>query len=303
MSAPLHRRPLLRRFLAALARPLAALLHSSGLMHPQIYVRVDGGLASQIHFYLVGEEMRRRTGAEVEYDLSWFDENGMDLDGRFVRNFDLLRFSPGLPFNRASNRWKLSLYRLLYKHINDYDAPPEDWRALRPPLYMDGYYADPPGFYSDMRNLFSVRPAGLDAATMVLEQEILTAPDATGIHVRRGDLSKEVYSYGKPASDLYFCRAVSLMQRRHGKEAPFYIFSDEPEWVRQQLLPRLPEGNYHVIDANGSDRGYVDLWLLSRCRHFITSKGSFGRFAAMLSSRTADMIIPDDPESRRWLPH
>lgn len=299
----LHRNPIIRRCLVALARPVAALLHSVGIMRRQIYVRVDGGLASQMHFYMVGEWMRNHLGVPVEYDLSWYDECGVDLDGRFVRNFDLLRFSPNLAFSRINKPLKLSLYRLLYKHINDYEESPTKWQKLKAPLYMDGYYNDPPGFYEKMREFFSGPPVGIDETDIALAKEIEDAPEAVGMHVRRGDLSVEVFSYGKPAGDDYFFKAVRLVQDMYGDSIPVFIFSDEPEWVRNHLLPLLPKGEYRIMDRNGSDKGYIDLWLLSKCRHFITSKGSFGRYAAMLSSRLGTVTICHTPDSTRWLTH
>jgi hypothetical protein len=73
--------------------------------------------------------------------------------------------------------------------------------------------------------------------------------------------------------------------------------------VRTHLLPQFPKGCYEIVNLNGSDKGYLDLWLISQCRHFITSKGSFGRFGALLSPRRGDVVICDSAETRNWLSH
>ncbi len=293
---------ILRRLIAALARPAAALMHRCGLMRRQVYVRMDGGLASQMHFYLVGEYFRNR-GFDVEYELDWYDYCGRDLTGNFARNFELLKFAPSLPFRRVSNQLKVSLYRLLYKHVNDYEASPASWQALKAPIYLDGYYPAGEGFYGDMRKVFVAEPVDVDAANSEMGRRISEAAEAVGMHVRRGDLAVDTYAYGAPASDDYFIKAIRLMQGRHGADIPFFIFSDEPQWVRTHLLPQFPKGCYEIVNLNGSDKGYLDLWLISQCRHFITSKGSFGRFGALLSPRRGDVVICDSAETRNWLSH
>jgi hypothetical protein len=47
-----------------------------------------------------------------------------------------------------------------------------------------------------------------------------------------------------------------------------------------------------VIDENGSDRGYVDLYLLSQCRTFISSQGGFAKFARLLGDPSRLIIEP-----------
>ncbi len=63
----------------------------------------------------------------------------------------------------------------------------------------------------------------------------------------------------------------------------FYFFSDEPDWVRDELIPQLylTEGNCKIVDINGSDKGYMDLFLIARCKHQITSKGTLGKYGAL----------------------
>ena len=46
---------------------------------------------------------------------------------------------------------------------------------------------------------------------------------------------------------------------------------------------------------NGAERGYYDLFLMSRCHHHITSKGSLGKFASCLNPhRGIAVVLKDD---------
>lgn len=292
----------LKGILVPFLRPVADFLHSHGWMRKEIIIKMDGGISSQIHFFLVGETMRRQ-GYEVRYDLDWYRDEGRDGTGRFPRNFDLLRLSPGLRFKIETNRWKKKLYRLLYTNLQDFNAPMESWTGLKPPAYFNGYYGVNAGFYSDIHRQVPITIREENPKIRELASEILNEPEAVGMHVRRGDLAQYVPTYGFPVEKTYFIDAVNELRSRHGDSLKFYIFSDEPEWVRSELLDYLPEGNYVVMDSFGSDKGYIDLWLLSLCRHFIASKGSFGKFAPLFSKRRGDVILPDDHETRIWQSH
>jgi hypothetical protein len=46
------------------------------------------------------------------------------------------------------------------------------------------------------------------------------------------------------------------------------------------------------VTGNGSDKGYIDLYLMSKCDSFITSQGSLGKYARLLRSDDALIIEP-----------
>lgn len=255
-----------------------------GLLPRRMVVRMDGGVCSQMHFYLVGEMLRRK-GNEVEFDLTWFDEWGKDCDGIHVRNFDLLRMFPSLPFRKASPAFT-RLLRLSCPDSYDYFNPPADpleWISYRGPLYMRGYYHDPEEMYPALfRQIFRPDLSVLDKSGRDWLELIDREADACAVHVRRGDLAKSNPAYGDPATVGYFRRAVERIASM-APGARFFIFSDDPEWCRVSLLPSLPEGvDARIVEGNGSDRGYMDLLLMSCCRHIVCSQGSMGRFAALL---------------------
>ena len=137
----------------------------------------------------------------------------------------------------------------------------------------------------------------LDAQNKLLYSEIGSRPCSVAVHVRRGDLKVEIPAYGKPASLEYFKSAVAYMQDRD-MSSFFYFFSDEPDWVRDELIPQLylTEGNCKVVDINGSDKGYMDLFLIACCRHQITSKGTLGKYGALLEDNPEKTVVLCDDE-------
>lgn len=75
-----------------------------------IIIMVDGGFGSQLNKYFLGEFLRKHTQQNIFYDISWFDNNSISIDGRDSRNFDLLNIFPNINFPIASYK-KIKLYK------------------------------------------------------------------------------------------------------------------------------------------------------------------------------------------------
>ena len=130
--------------------------------------------------------------------------------------------------------------------------------------------------------------------------EIDKCVDSVGVHVRRGDLKEEVSSYGAPASFDYFINATAFFKKKLYRPY-FYFFSDEPEWVKMDLLPRLSVKDCaEVVDINGSDKGYMDLYLLAHCKHQITTKGTLGKFGALLADNPDKYVVLYNDETQQY---
>ena len=195
----------------------------------------------------------------------------------------------------------VSVYkRKFYNEGNNTTERVDDFSFLEkvPPLYLGGYYHLPADIWLPaFRSIFRLCPEILDDANARVCDEIRLVSCSVAVHVRRGDLKVEMYDYGKPASFDYFKKAVSYFQER--KSAPyFYFFSDEPEWVINELAPQLQltEKDCKTIDINGSDKGYMDLYLMAYCKHQITSKGTLGKYSALLGDNPEKYVILCDDE-------
>lgn len=271
---------------------------------PQIVVRIDGGICSQMHQYLLGFTFKKK-GFVVKYDLTWFNDYGMDMINKDVRNFDLLKAFPKLDFDRVSP-FILFLYRHFYNYQGHYPQSCDiDWINLVPPRLMSGYYADPEYLYSRLfQEVFKLDLSVLDEVDFSLYEEIDFSSSAA-IHVRRGDIaSKTIGRYGTPTPLNYFANSIDYLTKEKGVRC-LYFFSDDKKYLTEQLIPflKLKENNtdenkYRIIQ-NGADKGYVDMILMSKCEHIITSKGSLGKYAALLNlkKRRTVVVCSDDNQT------
>ena len=133
-------------------------------------------------------------------------------------------------------------------------------------------------------------PADLDEIKDILEK--LRNTSSCAVHVRRGDLSAYIPAYGEPVSAQYFLDAMELLYLKNSSIV-FYFFSDEMQWVKENIIPKI-EGkyNYELVNKNGSDKGYLDLYAVSSADYIIASNGSFGSAGKVLSKKNALIILP-----------
>lgn len=264
---------------------------------PKIIVKMDGGLCSQMHFWVIGQLFREK-GYRVSYDTTWFRYDGLDCDGRQVRNFDLLKLFPDLPFSEATPTEKF-VYDKLFIYWNDYYNPALRYLNLefKPPRMLSGYYRIPDSVYGKFGRYFRLRPEVLNPESRAVYDEIKACDEPVAVHVRRGDLSKYHKAYGVPVSTGYFVRAFAYMRERTGSRCRFFVFSDDADWCRAHFAG---DEDIRIVAVNGPDRGYMDLVLMAACRHFVVSKGTLGKYAAILADKRGEVLIGDDEFEHRW---
>lgn len=248
--------------------------HSNNL----IIIYLDGGVCSQINTVAFGKFLEDK-GFDVKYDLTWYDECGKDTDGRFTIPYMMNYAFPDLDIKVATQE-QISLYKQKY---NKGERPIYECSA---PLYV-GWYPREKGFcvvkYRDFfHKYFSPIELQQSDEFVSLSDEI-TSSNACGVHVRRGDLGKFNPVYGHPCKREYFLKVIDIIHKTNDNVC-FYFFSDEPVWIEQNIIPHLTRDiRFKIIDSNNTEKGYLDLYLLSRCKFIIASNGGLGRYAKLLS--------------------
>lgn len=269
---------------------------------PKLIVLMDGGICSQINQFAIGEYYRDK-GYTVEYDLDFFEKNGKDLNGIFDRNYQLDKLIElkDSQIIRASHN-TLKIYKKFFYNASNIepnhilDQVNDDYC---PPIYLNNYYCfDSEIFANIIKKFISLKKQEelLDEENNNLAKKILNS-DSVGIHVRLGDLAKPVASY-TPVSTDYYLRAINLPEL---KNKELYFFSEEPEWIEQNILPKLDNNIKINIVKNPSNVGYKDLFLLSLCKHQVCSQGSFGPYSFLFNNNPNKIcVLPDFPTVKNF---
>ena len=254
-----------------------------------IIILSDGGVCSQIAFWALGL-FYEQCGFRVKYDLSWFQQHGMDMNKRFVRNYDLTKAFPEAVLPVASDYECFSL-----KKYHRVEATGEKFKDILPPAFITGYPNRAQLVIHHrliFRKYFKIDEEQLSPQNVKILSDITECEHACAIHVRRGDLSKFNIHYGEPLTADYFNAAINTILERY-KNTHFFFFSDEISWIQSDLIPSIKNQFPHtIVTGNGSDKGYIDLYLMSKCDSFVTSQGSLGKFARILRSDDALVIEP-----------
>lgn len=140
-----------------------------------------------------------------------------------------------------------------------------------------------------VRNAFRFDIECLNEKTRDIASEICSCI-AVSIHIRRGDYlsatNQEIY--GNVCTPDYYKQAVVLLKKRfQGETCHFFLFSDDPVWVKENM----PIENAVVVDWNQGTDSWQDMYLMSICRHHIIANSSFSWWGAWLNPREDKIVI------------
>lgn len=257
-------------------------------MRKEAIVYVDGGICSQICQYMHGYFLQEK-GYSVQYDLSWFLLDGHDLNGKKNRKFDLNKLCPDLKIKKA-NFIKARMFKELYTYKEERIYPD----LLKKRNYLGGYYDLSYQQIIDMPNILHMNPK-LDAYNKKCIERIIKTYDSVCVHVRRGDMSQEGY-YWKVLSPEYYIRIIE-----NNRDKMFFFFSDDMDWVKSNIISKLSDVRYELVDHNSDDQGYLDLFLMTKCKNYICSSGSLGKIAAVFSEHKRKRVYLPDETSDSWI--
>ena len=111
---------------------------------------------------------------------------------------------------------------------------------------------------------------------------------SVSVHIRRGDyLKKRRIEDYNVCLDAYYRRAIEAIQAQV-EQPVFYVFSDDPVWCKAQDW--FPDGTVFVSGHEGSN-AYIDMQLMSLCRHHIIANSSFSWWGAWLGQHKDTITI------------
>jgi len=266
-----------------------------------VVTRIQGGLGNQLFCYAAARRLALASDATLVID----DVTGFARGRQYRRQYALNRFhiasrkaTPAErlePFERCrrgiakwlSRRKPFAERRYLEQEGIDFDE-----RLLtlnvEGTLYLDGLWQSE-GYFKDVEqtirdDLRIIPPT--DALNQRMAEEICDS-NAVALHVRWFDAPGSTATYNVSAD--YYWRAIALIE---GKvESPrYFLFSDDPDAARARL--GLPEGRVTFVSHNrGDENGYADLWLMSKCRHFIIANSTFSWWGAWLGGGPGKVVV------------
>jgi hypothetical protein len=133
------------------------------------------------------------------------------------------------------------------------------------------------------------KPSGLN---LNLLNEI-NSTSSVAIHIRRGDFLLPHYSKTFINLPLSYYRSAIDRVVEEVNDPHFFIFSDDPGWVKENFILEYPAT---YISHNHEKASHEDLRLMAACKHQVTANSTFSWWGAWLNDHPGKIVCT--PE--RW---
>lgn len=270
-------------------------------------VKLSGGLGNQMFQYAFGLALKQ-AGNETLFDNSWFDKINTSKKSRATkRNYELDVFKAEVPFAspkqikdlKRETFFGLKLPGFIRNKIsrvireNSAGSYYEEFLSSG-----DAYYAGVFGnscyfdaYRRELLHAFSLKDVMPEPNQAVLQE--IKNTNSVSLHIRRGDYVK----LGWVCNLDYYYQAINYITSRV-EDAHFYIFSDDMNWVKENLKI---EPSHTFVDINSGSTSYCDLELMKNCRHNITANSTFSWWAAYLNPNPHKIVLaPKDIQEGRF---
>lgn len=268
-----------------------------------IVTNLIGGLGNQMFQYAVGRSLSLARGVPLLLDVADFAgyklHQGFELQRLFacqagIADEATVRRMLGwqaLPLSRRilGRSTMAALRREAFVVEPHFHYWPEIER-LSSEAYLSGYWQSEK-YFSDVaetirRDFSFVLPMSRQNEELA---ERIAGTCAVSLHVRRGDYvnnPKAAANHGVCSLD-YYQAAIRHIADRIGQPT-FFVFSDDPDWVKVNLRMDHP---CCYIDHNRGAESYNDMRLMSLCQHHIIANSSFSWWGAWLDSAAEGITI------------
>jgi hypothetical protein len=264
---------------------------------------IIGGLGNQMFQYAIGRAVSLKYGTSLRLDASGYGKyklhQGFEIQKIFnckIETANEIEVNSLLGWRSAPFVRKLLLNQGLawlrnssyviephFQYWSEIDNVPKD-------CYLVGYWQSEKYFSEAqdyIREDFSFKlPMQNKNAEIALK---ILRNNSVSLHVRRGDYANNNLTnavHGLCTLD-YYRQSIEYISRR--VEQPiFFIFSDDIEWVKNNLkIAQL----CHYVDWNQGSESYNDMRLMSMCKHHIIANSSFSWWGAWLNPIRDKIVV------------
>lgn len=282
-------------------------------------IRMSGGLGNQMFQYALCLKLQSM-GREVKFDdINEYRHDKAKPIMLSVFGIQIPRaswdeinaFTDGSMDLRKRIRRKLFGRRAIeYREEGFYDPKVLSFESM----YLRGYFQSEK-YFEDMKQeirdiyrfptLDSMHlPQKLYQATKECQEQVENTMSVS-LHMRRSDSRPDEELYEGICTEKYYEGAVRFIQERY-PEAVFYIFSNEPKWVKSwvdnliesQMTEDMTKQDkeelqkkFVMIEANTEYTAYLDMFLMTKCNHNIISNSSFSWWGAWINENPDKIVI------------
>lgn len=272
-----------------------------------IIIRMTGGLGNQMFQYALYLKLKS-LGKEVKFDditeyrlsnarpiMLW--AFGIDYPKATEEEID--KITDG--FLYLSHRIRRKIFGRKSKEYMENTCNFDPMVLEKDPAYLTGYFQSEKYFADikeEVRKAFAFSLIIFEGIEDKLKQKIeeyrrgIDSCLAVSIHIRRGDYLENSEVYGGNCTPQYYEAAINRMKELFPK-AVFFVFSNDDAWTEKWCREQEEKHKMHFVAVTDTpeELGYLDLYLMSRCRHHVVANSSFSWWGAWLNEKTDKKII------------
>jgi hypothetical protein len=246
-----------------------------------IIVKLFSGMGNQMFQYAAARRLSIVNNDLLKLDISGFRK------GEFFRKYSLSHFN--IVEQLATNKEISHLKSVRYVKEVSFGFNSKILELERGDVYLEGYWGCEKYFKNIeeiIRKEFTVKYPLTDENKRLADS--IDNCQSVAIHVRRGDYLHPRYNNFFAICPLdYYFEAVNRITEEFSN-LHFFIFSDDPDWVQQNLKLRFPTT---LIRHNGNEKNYEDLRLMSFCNYHIIANSSFSWWGSWLATKPNKIVF------------
>lgn len=259
------------------------------------YVALCGGLGNQMFQYAYLLYLKNIFSDVKSFipDQKWEHIGGFELNRVFsihhsADTWEKL-YNIGFPFTRLFHFFNPTYFGKNFLVQTEDLFPNKKYGYFYGTWQSEKYFIN----HDKIKNSFKFNEQRLNQETRRIAKSLGGEGVTVSIHIRRGDYLSDAFAsgFGNCCPLEYYRKAINFMNEKF-HDPLFLIFSDDMEWVKENLILR----NAIYVNHNKNIDSWQDMYLMSKCKHNIIANSTFSWWGAWLNDNDDKIVIAP----KRW---
>lgn len=272
-----------------------------------IIIRMTGGLGNQMFQYALYLKLKA-LGKDVKFDdcTEYVHANArpimlwsFGIDYPRATQEEINKITDGFLYFTHRIRRKLFGRKSMEYMENTCNFDPQI--LIKEPAYLTGYFQSEK-YFADIketvREAFTFKPVIFEGINEHLKNKVdayckeIDESCSISIHIRRGDYLDNNEVYGGNCTPAYYEAAIKRMKECF-PQVVFFVFSNDDQWIAKWCTEQQTRYKVRFVPVTDTpeELGYLDMYLMSRCKHHIIANSSFSWWGAWLNKNPKKKVI------------
>lgn len=228
-----------------------------------IVTKIKGGLGNQLFQWAAGRGLSLKHNTEYYCELSYFKKIKNSRDPLGLTNFKNVKVNP-------------YLHNAELTKVND----TFNFQQIKDNSFLDGFWQTEKYFQefkSTIKNDLSIDSVMLE---YILQKYPSINENSIAIHVRRGNYVERANEF-PPQTVEYYSAGYDTINESN---ANVYVLSNVIDWCKENIKFK----NVHYVE---NETHFVDLYIMSLCKHNIIANSSFSWWGAWLNDNPNKIVV------------